>query len=162
MKIHGLLAALVLAAPATTFADRRVQVRGGNGRPVSRAVVVSNRGHSGYHGYSGHSYRGYSPRYYGGGYSRYGYGYGLGYYSSPSVVLSYSNGPRYYSDSAVDDNDSLEMDVQQALRRRGYYRGVVDGDIGPGSRSAIRAYQADRGLSITGRIDGALLRSLNL
>ena len=38
--------------------------------------------------------------------------------------------------------------------------GSIDGDIGPGSRSAIRNYQADRGLAPTGRIDSALLRSL--
>ena len=54
------------------------------------------------------------------------------------------------------------MDVQRALKRRGYYAGAIDGDIGPGSRSAIRAFQADRGLRVTGRIDSTLLRSLGI
>jgi peptidoglycan hydrolase-like protein with peptidoglycan-binding domain len=64
---------------------------------------------------------------------------------------------RYY-----DTDDSIDADVQRALRRRGYYHGPIDGDIGPGSRSAIREYQADHGLRMTGRIDGSLIRSLGL
>jgi peptidoglycan hydrolase-like protein with peptidoglycan-binding domain len=54
------------------------------------------------------------------------------------------------------------IDVQQALRRRGYYHGSIDGDAGPGTRGAIRAYQDDRGLAVTGRIDAALVRSLGI
>ncbi len=57
---------------------------------------------------------------------------------------------------------SVEIDVQRALARRGYYGGVIDGDIGPRSRASIRAYQVDKGLPVTGRIDGSLLRSLRL
>jgi peptidoglycan hydrolase-like protein with peptidoglycan-binding domain len=57
---------------------------------------------------------------------------------------------------------SVEADVQAALARRGYYGGPVDGDIGPQSRAAIRAFQVDRGLPVTGHIDRALLRSLHL
>lgn len=155
MKIHAILAALVLAAPATAFADRR--------------VIVVNRSYSGshYHPPSCHThgssyvrYRSSSygprfswlaspPRYYGG---------------VPSLRLSYSSsGPRYYSaGNGDDDAGSIEVDVQRELRRRGYYRGPLDGDIGPGSRAAIRAYQADRGLGVSGRIDSTLLRSLGL
>lgn len=57
---------------------------------------------------------------------------------------------------------SLEADVQAALRRNGYYRGPVDGEIGASTRSAIRDYQYDQGLSATGRIDRSLLNSLGL
>lgn len=60
------------------------------------------------------------------------------------------------------DRQPIEVDVQIALRREGYYRGPIDGDIGPGSRYAIRAYQYDNDLPVTGRIDGYLLRSLGL
>ncbi len=56
----------------------------------------------------------------------------------------------------------VEVDVQLALRRLGYYRGRIDGDIGPGTRGAIRAYQYDNDLPVTGRIDRYLLRSLSL
>jgi len=57
---------------------------------------------------------------------------------------------------------SIEVDVQLALRRQGYYRGPIDGDLGPGTRSAIRDYQIDRRLPATGRIDNYLVRSLGL
>jgi peptidoglycan hydrolase-like protein with peptidoglycan-binding domain len=52
--------------------------------------------------------------------------------------------------------------VQRVLRKRGYYLGPLDGDIGPRSRSAIRDYQAEHGLEVNGRIDDPLLRSLGI
>lgn len=165
MKIHALLAALLLAAPATTFADRKITYRSdrdGDGHYVKRTKTVSSHGHSYGHGYHGHS-RYYGSSYYGHSYARPYYYGGWArpyYYSAPAVTLSFSRSHRSYAD--VDERESLEMDVQQALRRHGYYRGQIDGDIGPGSRSAIRDYQADRGLPITGRVDGPLLRSLGL
>jgi len=57
---------------------------------------------------------------------------------------------------------SLEASVQRELARRGYYGGVIDGDIGPRSRASIRVYQVDKGLPVSGRIDTPLLRSLGL
>lgn len=110
-----------------------------------------------YGGYYGRSHYGYSRPYYG-----YGYGpsIGVSYYSRPSY--SYETTRVYRGSSAYDPSDDLAVDVQRALKRRGYYTGSVDGDIGPGSRSAIRAYQADRGLPVTGRIDSSLLRALGI
>lgn len=109
---------------------------------------------------------------YGYGYGGYGYGYGSSYYrhspyyySRPSIGYSYYSRPSsVYRGQQVygSYSDSLAVDVQRELRRRGYYRGSLDGDIGPGSRAAIRAYQYDRGLSATGRIDSSLLRSLGI
>lgn len=52
--------------------------------------------------------------------------------------------------------------VQDALRTRKYYQGIVDGVNGPQTEAAIRAYQTDRGLPITGRIDTVLLADLGL
>lgn len=59
-------------------------------------------------------------------------------------------------------SDDLGEDVQRALAERGFYHGAVDGEIGPASRAAIRAYQNKHGLEPTGRIDGTLLRSLRI
>ena len=75
---------------------------------------------------------------------------------------SYYSSPVYRGETVGGYADELAVEVQSALRRRGYYRGAIDGDIGPASRSAIRAYQADRGLAVTGRIDSSLLRSLGI
>lgn len=79
------------------------------------------------------------------------------YVTPPSVVV----GGGYYERRVYRDR-SVEADVQAALRRRGYYRGPIDGDIGPGTRSAIRAYQYDHGLRPTGSINRALLDRLGL
>jgi peptidoglycan hydrolase-like protein with peptidoglycan-binding domain len=52
--------------------------------------------------------------------------------------------------------------VQRKLRKLGYYKDSVDGEIGPNTRSAIRTYQEENGLEITGKIDKALLEALEL
>jgi membrane-bound lytic murein transglycosylase B len=59
-------------------------------------------------------------------------------------------------------SDSLGAQVQRKLKKLGYYSGTVDGEIGAKSRAAIRAYQEENGLEITGQIDRALLGSLAL
>lgn len=53
-------------------------------------------------------------------------------------------------------------DVQVQLQREGYYRGPVDGLIGPMTRSALARYQADHGLYVTRAIDEPTLQSLGL
>lgn len=101
---------------------------------------------------------------------------GRGYYYGPRDMPYYYENPyvRYYrtrelapreywgNDSRYDRHGSLDAQVQSELARRGYYRGPIDGDIGPGSRAAIARYQAERGLRVTGGIDGSLLASLGL
>jgi len=43
--------------------------------------------------------------------------------------------------------------VQKTLRSGGYYRGRVDGLMGPQTRAAIRQYQKSNQLAATGRLD---------
>lgn len=106
---------------------------------------------------------------------RYGYGWrGRGYYYGPVGVRYYYRTPGvvYYPTAAavpatyvVDSSPakvSLEASVQIELKNRGYYHGPIDGDIGPGSRSAISRYQAANGLKITGTITEGLVRSLGI
>jgi hypothetical protein len=64
-----------------------------------------------------------------------------------------------YADSY---SESLVARVQSRLAHDGYDPGPIDGDMGPQTRRAIRAYQDDTGLPITGEIDNSLLRSLGL
>lgn len=101
-------------------------------------------------GFYGSYYPYYSTPYYGGDYYD-------DYDSGPSVGFSITDSSSYRS-----GGDDLAIGVQRALRRDGYYRGSVDGDVGPGTRGAIRQYQYDHGLEVTGRIDRGLLRSLGL
>ena len=101
-------------------------------------------------------------------YRSYPYSYGSYPYYGSSFGLTLSTRPTYYNESTYyrgvtrDSSDELAVDVQRALARRGYYHGAIDGGIGSGTRAAIRRYQYDRGLEVTGRIDRSLLRSLGL
>jgi Putative peptidoglycan binding domain len=143
--IPVLSALALLAAPSTGRSDHKVSVyrdRDGDGHYTKKKVEVP---HHRYHSY-GRSYH-YSRPYHGSHYS-------YGYRPSVSVNVHRSYGSSYSGDIVVN--------VQRELRRRGYYRGSIDGDAGPGTRSAIRAYQYDRGLSATGSIDRSLLRSLGV
>jgi len=44
----------------------------------------------------------------------------------------------------------------------GYYKGEVDGLLGPMTREALTAYQADQGLATTAAIDEPTLDSLGM
>lgn len=110
----------------------------------------------------------------GNGYAGRGYYYGppnAGYYYERSGVRFYRDRdavPRQYwrsewRETPVSENYSrTEASVQRALAQRGYYRGPIDGDMGPGSRAAVARYQADNGMKPTGAINDGLLRSLGL
>ena len=169
------IAALCVTTPA--FARHRVvQTRNG------RAVAVNTHRHDsrgsrvfwnvgigfplygGYYGgyphyggyYSGYPYYG-SSYYYGGypyGYNYYPYGYNNYYYGS-----SY---PYSYNRYSYRNYDSVVIRVQERLARAGYYRGAIDGVIGPRTQYAIRAYERTHGLPADGIIDNRLLRTMGL
>jgi hypothetical protein len=75
--------------------------------------------------------------------------YGYGYYNG--------NYPYGYQGSG-----SVSVQVQAALSQQGYYRGPVDGVVGPGTQAAIAAYQRDNGLPVTGTITAGLLSDLGV
>jgi hypothetical protein len=58
--------------------------------------------------------------------------------------------------------DQVIVNVQVALRDQGYYAGPIDGLLGPETRAALAAYQADQGLAITSAIDSPTLATLGL
>ncbi len=101
------------------------------------------------------------------GYAGRGYYYGppgAAYYYQRSDVRYYRTrelAPREYYDPGYRVMP-VGVSVQRALARQGYYRGVIDGDIGPYSRRSIARYQSDHGLYPSGNITPALLRSLGL
>ena len=161
-SIHALLAALCLAAPVT-----------GLGSPDSRSDFHGRR-----HLTSDFHRRFFrrGPRYfYGGAPFFWGPAVGFSFYGAPGYYY-----PGYYADGpdrptyrgepraeveardGKDGKGDLASELQRALAQEGYYRGPIDGEIGSGSRAAIRAYQSDHGLEPTGRMDAALLRSLHI
>jgi hypothetical protein len=58
--------------------------------------------------------------------------------------------------------DRVTVDVQQQLQNAGYYDGPIDGALGPMTREAIAAFQADHGLAVTSVIDEPTLATLGI
>ena len=103
----------------------------------------------------------------------YGWDYGYGGYYDPS----YYDGA-YAETPAYDDNSQYSQDpdtkdsrtesggrvseVQRALAREGYYDGAVDGVMGAGTSRALRKYQRDHGLDVTGGITQGVIEALRL
>ncbi len=104
------------------------------------------------------------PSYYGGpsGYGDPGYSYSpsstdQGYYMSNG---QYGPGRPRYSYSTTPGN--VDVAVQVALSRRGYYHGKVDGIMGDATQDAIRSFQSDNDLPVTGKVDSKLLHALRI
>jgi hypothetical protein len=76
----------------------------------------------------------------------------------------YSNyeydGPIYGYDGLAPDE--AIANVQGELQRLGYYQGSIDGILGRVTQDALRRYQRDRGLPVTGAIDPESIRALRL
>ena len=98
----------------------------------------------------------------GGGYYYWNSGYwypAWGY--SPSEQYYAYDGPIYVGQHA-EPPDKVIADVQGVLQQMGYYSGEVDGLLGPLTREALTAYQADQGLTQTAAIDEPTLDSLGM
>lgn len=109
-------------------------------------------------------YRSHYPRVelIGGGYYYFNNGYWFpawGY--SPSAQYYAYDGPIYVGQHA-EPPDRVIADTQALLQQMGYYTGEVDGLLGPLTRQALAAYQADNGLTQTASIDEPTLDSLGL
>ena len=109
--------------------------------------------------YGGYPYSGYNNYY-----SYYG-GYPYGGYNTYSYYGGYPYGGyrnySYYTPTYGYDGSTVAA-VQQRLGRLGYYRGVVDGVIGPQTHNAIAAFESRNGLAVDGTIDRAVLDRLGL
>ena len=148
---------------------------GGRGPAAFHGPSALNRAYPGYAGRGAYG-RGYRYGYYyrhGHRYYRYYYGYpywvGFGFYGYPYGYPYgydydyYGYDPDYDYNAAVNPRNrvtpSIAVVVQAELARQGYYDGKVDGIVGDATRRAVREYQADRGLPVTGEITPALVGS---
>ena len=133
---------------------------GGNRYSYGARSYPSYSYNSGYYpnwgvGFSG----GYYPYSYYGGYPYGGYN---NYYSSYGGYPYNSYNSYSYYAPTYGYNTSMVAAVQQRLGRLGYYRGAVDGIVGPQTRNAIAAFESRNGLAVDGMIDGRLLNRLGL
>ena len=103
----------------------------------------------------------------------YWWDYGYGAYYDPSYYDgAYAEAPAYDENSQYSHNPDAKdshtesggrvTEVQRALAREGYYDGAVDGVMGAGTRRALRNYQRDHGLDVTGGITEGLIEALRL
>lgn len=63
---------------------------------------------------------------------------------------------------ASGNQDGTVRSAQAALNQQGYSVGSVDGQWGPNTQSAVRQFQADRGLTQSGTLDAATLAALGV
>jgi hypothetical protein len=98
----------------------------------------------------------------GGGYYYWnnGYWYPAWGYDSSAEYYAY-DAPIYVGHSA-EPPDRVIADVQAELQEMGYYKGEVDGLLGPMTREALAAYQTEQGLVATAVIDEPTLDSLGM
>jgi hypothetical protein len=120
-------------------------------------------GGTGYY-YGGSAYPNYS--YYSGSpYSNWGYSTAGGYYpytyGGGYPYSGYNNYYSYYTPT-YGYSGSMVASVQQRLGRLGYYHGVVDGVMGPQTRSAIAAFESRNGMPVDGTINRPLLNTLGV
>ena len=89
-----------------------------------------------------------------------GYWYPAWGYDEAAAYYPY-DGP-IYSGPSARPFDQVVADVQAVLQEQGYYKGEVDGLLGPLTRQALAEYQSAQGLYATETIDQPTLESLGL
>ncbi len=165
--------ALVISAGNLHAQHDRSFAAHGSSFAAARPAAYRGYNHGGYgHGYRGrYYYLGGIPYFYPFGfYGGFGYPY---YYGAYGVGDGYGYGGEPYGGGAYNgtiadsnngghpaDGGSLPEAVQRQLVKRGYYKGAVDGQFGPASRSALARFQTKQGLKETGRIDEPTLEAL--
>jgi peptidoglycan hydrolase-like protein with peptidoglycan-binding domain len=65
-----------------------------------------------------------------------------------------------FKQAPLSDNDILE--AQKKLNTNGYNVGTPDGKLGPQTRAAIRKYQKDNNIAVTGKLDESTRTHLNV
>ena len=142
----------------TQFEHRRGDRWGGNRHGDRRHRRYYPRYYPRYSPFYGYPFSYGYP--YGYGYGNPGYGYP--YYGASAALYYHGYRPAPRAQAYAPRGGSVVARVQQELARAGYYRGAVDGVMGNGTRSAIRAYERANGLRVDGRIDQELLRSMEI
>jgi hypothetical protein len=101
----------------------------------------------------------------------YGYGYPYDYYYPYGYYNQGYYDPYGYGDDQYYDQNDYSSDqstgstiaaAQEQLAQEGYYRGEIDGVIGPATRRAVARYQSHHGLQVSGALTAETLAALGL
>jgi len=98
----------------------------------------------------------------GGGYYFFNNGYWFPAWGYSASAQYYPYDGPIYAGHGAEPPDKVIAQTQDLLQQMGYYKGEVDGLLGPLTRDALTAYQADQGLTQTAAIDQPTLDSLGL
>ena len=98
----------------------------------------------------------------GGGYYYWNNGYWFPAWGFNPSNEYYAYDAPIYVGRRAEPPDRVIADVQAALQEMGYYKGEVDGLLGPLTREALVGYQTDQGLTTTAVIDEPTLDSLGM
>ena len=98
----------------------------------------------------------------GGGYYFFNNGYWFPAWGYSASAQYYPYDGPIYAGHGAQPPDQVIAQTQDLLQQMGYYKGEVDGLLGPLTREALTAYQADQGLTQTAAIDQPTLDSLGL
>jgi len=98
----------------------------------------------------------------GGGYYYLNNGYWFPAWGYDPSAQYYAYDAPIYVGSRAEPPDRVIANVQATLQEMGYYQGEVDGLLGPLTRQALTAYQADHGLYATAVIDEPTLSALGM
>jgi Putative peptidoglycan binding domain len=144
-------------------------------RFVNGSWFIFDFGFVPWYGWSNYDYYPYDyyPYGYGGyGYGTYGYNFGAydqGGYNYNGQSNYYDRGENNYNDQGRNRPGSYNQstavtvaDVQDQLATAGYYRGKIDGVLGPETRHALLSYQSAKGLRMTGSLTPETQQSLGL
>ena len=89
-----------------------------------------------------------------------GYWYPAWGYNSTNEYYAYD--APIYAGKHAEPPDKVIADVQAVLQEMGYYKGEVDGLLGPLTREALTGYQTDQGMVATAVIDEPTLDALGM
>jgi hypothetical protein len=98
----------------------------------------------------------------GGGYYFFNQGYWFPAWGYSASAQYYPYDGPIYAGHGAEPPDKVIAQTQDLLQQMGYYKGEVDGLLGPLTRDALTAYQTEQGLTPTAAIDEPTLDSLGL
>ena len=86
------------------------------------------------------------------------------YYNGPPPEMMTGNplAGTPYQNAPPEMQRQVIMNAQTLLARRGYYRNTIDGEFGPDTEFALRAFQSRFNIQSTGRLDRDTLIALGL
>lgn len=77
--------------------------------------------------------------------------------SSPAIAPN-----TFFTPPSVQAISDIVTRVQLALKAYGYYTGIIDGSVGPLTRDALKRFQTDFGLKVTGTITPEVLDAFKI